>query len=63
RKRKFLRDSIAAGIVLIAPPLFEYETESLLQGRLHSGVMNISETDTARPGFPQSGRKFLRIPI
>jgi len=47
KARKFLRDSIAAGIALIAPPLFEYETESVLQGRLHSGAMIISETDIA----------------
>jgi predicted nucleic acid-binding protein len=47
KARKFLRDSIAAGIDLISPPLFKYETESVLQWLLHSGSLTLTETDQA----------------
>lgn len=62
KARKFLRDSIAAGITLIAPPLFEYETESVLQGRLHSGAMTISETDTALAQLAAIGVQIVTHP-
>ncbi|MBI2502433.1 MAG: type II toxin-antitoxin system VapC family toxin [Candidatus Latescibacteria bacterium] len=42
-----MREVIAADIVLIAPPLFEYEVESALQRRLQSGAMTSEETDRA----------------
>jgi predicted nucleic acid-binding protein len=42
-----LHDSLSAGLTLIAPPLFEYETGSVLQGRLQSGSIPIREADTA----------------
>jgi len=47
KARTFLLDSLTAGLTLIAPPLFEYETESVLQERLHSGGLTVTETDTA----------------
>lgn len=47
KARQFLHDSITIGYTLIAPPLFEYETESVLQSMLHTGILTISETDTA----------------
>jgi predicted nucleic acid-binding protein len=47
KARKFLQDSIAAGITLIAPPLFEYETESVLQRLLHSGALTVTDADKA----------------
>ncbi len=34
---KFLRESQAAGITLIAPPLFEMETDSIIQTRVVDG--------------------------
>jgi len=34
---KFLRESQAAGIKLIAPPLFEMETDSVIQTRVVEG--------------------------
>ncbi len=40
KARKFLRDSIAAGIDLIAPPLFEYETESVIMMRSKRGFLS-----------------------
>jgi predicted nucleic acid-binding protein len=47
KARRFLQDSTAAGITLIAPPLFEYETESGLQTLLHMGLLTVAETDSA----------------
>jgi len=45
--RRFLRDSLAANVSLIAPPLFEYETESALQHLFQSRVLALEEADTA----------------
>jgi predicted nucleic acid-binding protein len=45
--RKCLRDTLATGVVLIAPPLFQYETESVIQRRLHAGIMTVEEADLA----------------
>lgn len=47
KARRFLRDSIAAGFTLIAPPLFEYEMESVLQRLLQSGSLTTREGDLA----------------
>jgi predicted nucleic acid-binding protein len=47
KARQFLVDALAAGVTLIAPPLFEYETESVLQAYLHTSVLTVAETDTA----------------
>lgn len=47
KARQFLLDSLQHGYVLIAPPLFAYETESVLQERLHSQTMTVAEVDQA----------------
>jgi predicted nucleic acid-binding protein len=47
KARQFLLASLSAGFTLIAPPLFEYETESVLQWRLHAGMLTPAETDSA----------------
>jgi predicted nucleic acid-binding protein len=47
KARKLLRESLAAGFTLIAPPLFEYETESVLQGLLEAGTLTLTQTDAA----------------
>jgi predicted nucleic acid-binding protein len=47
KARRLLRDSIASGIDLIAPPLYEYETQSVLQWRLHSHTLTLNEVDIA----------------
>jgi predicted nucleic acid-binding protein len=47
KARKLLFDSIKSDIMLIAPPLFEYETESVLQERLYSGKLTITEVNVA----------------
>jgi predicted nucleic acid-binding protein len=45
--RRLLRDSAKANFTLIAPPLYEYETESVLQKQIHSGTLTIVEADAA----------------
>jgi len=47
KARRFLLESLEQGYTLIAPPLFAYETESVLQGRLHAKTMSIAAVDEA----------------
>ncbi|MEK7399446.1 MAG: type II toxin-antitoxin system VapC family toxin [Candidatus Poribacteria bacterium] len=47
KARRLLYDSIMLNISLIAPPLFEYETDSVLQERLYFGKLTVTEADTA----------------
>lgn len=41
------------------PPLWEYETESVLQGLLQTGVLTISQTDTALARLAAIGVQIL----
>lgn len=45
--RKLLKDSLANGSTLIAPPLFEYETESVIQTKLLYGLVTLAEAEFA----------------
>ncbi len=47
KARRFLLESLQNGYTLIAPPLFAYETESVLQERLHSQAMTVAAVDEA----------------
>ena len=47
KARQFLLDSLQNGYTLIAPPLFAYETESVLQGRLQAKTMTVAAVDEA----------------
>jgi predicted nucleic acid-binding protein len=47
KARRFLLESLQNGYTLIAPPLFAYETESVLQGRLQAQVMTVAAVDEA----------------
>ncbi len=47
KARQFLLNSLRDGYNLIAPPLFAYETESILQERLHSANNDRYEVDQA----------------
>jgi len=62
KARQFLLDSLSAGITLVAPPIFEYETESVLQGQLHSRQMTVSETDTALTRLAAIGVQIVTHP-
>lgn len=63
KAREFLRDSIEANFVLIAPPLYEYETESVLQQRLHSGALTVKEVDTALAQLAVIGVQIATYPV
>ncbi|MCS6863085.1 MAG: type II toxin-antitoxin system VapC family toxin, partial [Abditibacteriales bacterium] len=45
--RRLLRDSVTARVELIAPPIFEYEIESIVQRRLSNGQITVVEADAA----------------
>jgi predicted nucleic acid-binding protein len=62
KARKLLHESLITGIALIAPPLFEYETESVVQGKLYSGTMTVSEADTALSHFVTIGVQAVTHP-
>ena len=47
KARKFLQESLVGGITLIAPPLFEYETESVIQTKIVRGAATIADADLA----------------
>jgi predicted nucleic acid-binding protein len=47
KARRFLLESLQNGYTLIAPPLFAYETESVLQGRLQAQAMTVAAVDEA----------------
>ncbi len=47
KARRFLLESLQNGYTLIAPPLFAYETESVLQGRLQAKTMTVAAVDEA----------------
>jgi len=62
KARRFLRDSISAGINLVAPPMFEYETESVLQWLLYSGKLTVAEADEAITRLAVIGVQFVAHP-
>lgn len=62
KARQLLYDSLAAGITLIAPPLYVYETESVIQERLHSRVLTASEADTALARLATIGTRIVEQP-
>ena len=53
--RKLLRESLAAGIRLIAPPLFEDETGSVIQQQVFFGHVSISDADKASRALDRAG--------
>lgn len=63
KARRFLQDSVEADFTLIAPPLYEYETESVLQRRLYSGALTIAEVDTALAQLAVIGVQIVTHPI
>lgn len=59
KARNLLRDSQSVGFTLIAPPMFEYETESVLQGLLENGALTVSEADAALAQLAAAGVQLL----
>jgi predicted nucleic acid-binding protein len=60
--RKLLRDSHTAGITLIAPPLFEAETESVIQEEIFFGYVSAAEADKALRALDRAGVQIVHDP-
>ena len=58
--RKLLRQSHALGIRLIAPPLFESETESVIQQEVFFGYVSIAEADKALRALERAGIQIIQ---
>jgi len=62
KARQLLRDARSKGIVLIGPPLLEYEVESVLQRRLYSGCATIAAVDASLAAFYAVGVRIVTHP-
>ena len=62
RPLKLLKDAIQSGITLIAPPMYEYETESVLQGRIVYKKSSIQEIDAALVSLEKAGVQLFATP-
>ena len=60
--RKLLRESHAAGITLIAPPLFESETESVIQEEVYFGNVSVADADQAIRALNRAGVQIIHDP-
>ena len=60
--RKLLRESLAAGIRLIAPPLFESETESVIQEEVFFGHVSVADADKALRALDRAGVQIIYDP-
>lgn len=61
--RKLLRDSLSAGIRLISPPLFENETESVIQEQVYFGRVSVADADRALRALDLAGVEIIYDPI
>jgi predicted nucleic acid-binding protein len=62
KARVLLRDAKAAGVTLIAPPLFEYEIESVVQGRVYNGRLLTAQADVALTQLTAIGVQTITVP-
>jgi predicted nucleic acid-binding protein len=62
KARKLLRDSYTSGLVLIAPPLFEYEMESVIQTFHEQGLLTVAQSDTALANLAGIGIQLVTHP-
>jgi len=60
--RKLLRESLTADITLIAPPLFEAETESVIQEEVFLGHVSVAEADKALRALERAGVQIIHNP-
>ncbi len=62
KARKLLEDSLAGSVTLIAPPLFEYETESVIQTKVMQGLVTVADADFALQALGAVGVQFISHP-
>lgn len=60
--RKLLRDSLSAGIRLISPPLFENETESVIQEQVFLRRVSVADADKALRALDHVGVEIIYHP-
>jgi predicted nucleic acid-binding protein len=60
--RKLLRESTTAGIRLIAPPLFESETESVIQEEVFLRHISVADADRALLDLDRTGVQIIHDP-
>lgn len=60
--RKLLRESLAVGIRLIAPPLFENETESVIQEEVFFSHVLVADADKALRALDRAGVQIIHDP-
>lgn len=60
--RKLLRESRIDGITLIAPPLFEGETETVIQQEVVAGNVSIVDADKALRALDRAGVQIVHDP-
>ena len=51
RARRLLRDCIVNNVTLIAPPLFESETDTAIRKRVHNGKLSLTDAKKAFAGL------------
>jgi predicted nucleic acid-binding protein len=61
--RKLLRDSLSAGIRLISPPLFENETESVIQEQVYFRRVSMADADRALRALDLAGVEIIYDPL
>jgi predicted nucleic acid-binding protein len=61
--RKLLRDSLSAGIRLISPPLFENETESVVQEQVFLRRVSVADADKALRALDHVGVEIIYDPL
>lgn len=62
KAQKLLKESLAGGITLIAPPLFEYETESVIQTKAVRRLVTAADADLALQALTAIGVQLINHP-
>jgi predicted nucleic acid-binding protein len=61
--RRFLEDSLSDGIRLISPPLFENETESVIQEQVYLKRVSLGDADRALKALDLIGVEIIYDPL
>ena len=61
--RRLLQDSLSAGIRLISPPLFENETESVIQEQIFFRRVSVADADRALRALDHVGIEIIYDPL
>ena len=59
KARKLLKESLVDGIRLIAPPLYEYEIEGVIQTRVVRGLITVAGADLALQALAAVGVQLI----